>query len=122
METRTTISPRILIGIMLTLFLFTVHEARQATPFPSTPPPLPHTHTPDSSSAQFIDKFISVQNVYCVYALVLASSTFFGPHLAYFYRQHYVSGNRHNKQHSFHSYRYYPWQQGIPFASFYNWN
>lgn len=42
METRTTISPRILIGIiMLTSFLFTVLQARQATPFPSTPPPPP---------------------------------------------------------------------------------
>ena len=96
---------------MLTSFLFTVLQARQATRFPSPPPP-------DSSSAEFINEFISVQNFYCIYALVLATSTFFGPHLAYFYCQHYVSGNRHNKQYPFHSYRYYPWQQGIPFASF----
>ena len=42
MASRTTISPRILIGIiMLTSFLFTVLQARQATPFPTTPPPPP---------------------------------------------------------------------------------
>ena len=42
MESRTTISPRILIGIiMLTSFLFTVLQARQTTPNPSTLPPLP---------------------------------------------------------------------------------
>ena len=42
MESRTTISPRILIGIiMLTSFLFTVLQARQGTPFPSTSPPPP---------------------------------------------------------------------------------
>lgn len=44
METWTTISPRILIGIiMLTSFLFTVLQARQATPSSQPHPPPPPT-------------------------------------------------------------------------------
>lgn len=62
MESRTTISPRILIGIiMLTSFLFTVLQARQTTPNPSTlPPPSPIHLLQNSSPNLFLYKMFIV--------------------------------------------------------------